>query len=120
MTASMILWTLEFLEWVRQELSESWPTAKLRGSAPDINPEPYRIRFRAEGAQYWLVLSPDAVQNVRMEAVASLLESTDWISTLKATGGISVDTLGCGDPTPVLIPWSQLGPERNSQSAHPA
>ncbi len=116
MTASTILWTLELLEWVRQELFERWPAARLRGSAPDITPEPYRIRFRADGAQYWLVMSPDAIQNAGMEEVTSLLEAEDWISILKVTGGISVDILGPGDPTPVLIPWPPLGPELDPQA----
>lgn len=116
MTASMILWTLELLEWVRQELFEHWPAARLRGSAPDIAPEPYRIRLRAGEAQYWLVLSPDAIQNVGMEAVTTLLKTEDWISILKVTGGISVDVLGPGDPTPVLIPWPPMGPELRPQA----
>jgi hypothetical protein len=111
MTASMILWTLELLDWARVQLVESWPKAKLRGGAPDIAPEPYRIRFREDGKQYWLVLSPDTIRNTGVSEVASLLESTDWIQTIKKTGGISVDVNEPTGTQPVLIPWPALGPE---------
>ena len=111
MTASMILWTLELLDWIREQLLEDWPGVKLRGGAPDIAPDPYRIRFREGGKQYWLVLSPDAIRNTGVSEVASLLESADWISTLQKTGGISVDVREPTGTQPVLIPWPALGPE---------
>ena len=111
MTASMILWTIELLDWVREQLVESWPGARLRGSAPDITPEPYRIRFRKDGKQYWLVLSPDAIRNTGVADVTSLLDSSDWVTTLQRTGGISVDVHEPTGTQPVLIPWPALGPE---------
>lgn len=111
MTASMILWTLDLLDWVREQLVDSWPGVRLRGSAPDISPDPYRIRFRENGKQYWLVLSPDAIRNTGVAEVTSLLESADWISTLQRTGGISVDVSEPSSTQPVLIPWPALGPE---------
>ena len=111
MTASMILWTLDLLDWVREQLVEGWPEAKLRGSAPDITPDPYGIRFRESGKQYWLVLSPDAIRNTGVSEVTALLETMDWIPTIKETGGISVDVRGPTGRQPVLIPWPALGPE---------
>jgi len=111
MTASMIVWTLELLDWVRGQLVSHWPEVKLRGSAPDITPDPYRIRFRENGKQYWLVLSPDAIRNTGISDVTSLLEANDWISTIKKTGGISVDVREPTETRPVLIPWPVLGPE---------
>ena len=111
MTASMIVWTLELLDWVHQQLRDRWPHARLRGSAPDISPDPYRIRFRDNGKQYWLVLSPAAIQNTGVAEVASLLEATDWICTIKEKGGVFVDVREPTDTQPVLIPWPALGPE---------
>jgi hypothetical protein len=111
MTASMILWTLEFLDWIRDQLVEGWPGVKLRGGAPDITPDPYRIRFRKDGKQYWLVLSPEAITNTGVSDVASLLESSDWIPTLQRTGGISVHVHEPMGTKPLLIPWPPLGPE---------
>ena len=116
MTASMILWTLELLDWVHGQLISAWPGVKLRGSAPDITPDPYRIRFRKDGKQYWLVLSPDTIRNAAVADVASLLEATDWISTIQETGGISVDLDGITETRPVLIPWPALGPERKVEA----
>ena len=111
MTPSMIVWTLELIEWVHQQLMNRWPTAKLRGSAPDVTPDPYRIRFRDGGKQYWLVLSPDVIRNTGVVDVVSLLETTDWICTMKKTGGVFVDVHEPTDTQPVLIPWPALGPE---------
>ena len=111
MTASMIVWTLELLEWVKEQLVERWPEVKLRGSAPDINPDPYRIRFRENGKQYWLVLSPNAIRNTGVAEVASLLETADWIPTMQKTGGIFVDVHEPTGTEPALMPWPALGPE---------
>jgi len=111
MTASMILWTLELLDWVKEQLVEGWPEVKLRGSAPDITPDPYRIRFREKGKQYWLVLSPDAIRNTRVAEVISLLETADWIPNMQKTGGITVDVHEPTGTRPVLMPWPAPGPE---------
>ena len=111
MTASMIVWTLELLDWVHGQLVYRWPGVKLRGSAPDIAPDPYRIRFRKNGKQYWLVLSPDTIRSAGVAEVTSLLEDNDWISQIQKTGGISVDLDGPTETQPVLIPWPALGPE---------
>ena len=62
MTPSMIVWTLDLLDWVREQLGELWPEARLRGGETDIDPEPYRIRLRDAGKQYWLFFSPDAIR----------------------------------------------------------
>jgi hypothetical protein len=107
----MIMWTLELLDWVHWQLKESWPKAKLRGGAPDIAPEPYLIRFRDDGKQYWLVLSRAAIQNTQLADVVSLLEVTDWIPTMKETGGLIVDLREPTDIQPVLNPWPVTGPE---------
>jgi hypothetical protein len=40
MTASMILWTLELIDWVHHRFMDSWPKGRRRGSAPEITPEP--------------------------------------------------------------------------------
>ena len=111
MTAAMILWTLEMLDWVREQMVLGWPGAKMRGSQPDIAPDPYRIRFRDDGKQYWLVLSPDAIRDTRVSDVASLLAGTDWIHTIQKTGGISVDVEDSKGTRPVLLPWPEPGPE---------
>ena len=111
MTAPMIIWTLELLDWVREQLLFRWPEVKLRGSAPDITPDPYRIRFRENGKQYWLVISPDAIRNTGVREVTSLLEESDWISNIQETGGLSVDVHGPTETQPVLIHWPALGPE---------
>lgn len=107
----MILWTLELLDWIRGQLAEKWPKVRLRGSAPDITPVPYRIRFREDDRQYWLVISPEAIRNADVSEVASLLEKSDWIPTVKATGGLSVDVGGGLNTKPTLIPWREQGPE---------
>jgi len=111
MTASMIVWTLDLLDWVRGQLSSRWPGAHLRGGAPDITSEPYRIRFRENGKQYWLAVSLDAIRNAGVEDVTSLLEGTNWISTIRETGGISVSVHEHTKTQPALIPWPKLGPE---------
>jgi hypothetical protein len=111
MTSSMIMWTLELLDWVHRQLEESWPKARLRGGAPDITPEPYLIRFRDDSKQYWLVLSPAAIRNTEVADVVSLLEVANWIPTMKNTGGVIVDVRETTDTHPVLIPWPAPGPE---------
>ena len=102
MTAPMIEWTLELLEWMRSELFEAWPTAKMRGSAPELTEEGYRVRFRDSGRQFWLHLSPAAMERVSVADVRHLLESQNWIALLRNTGILAVDVLPEGHPRPVL------------------
>ena len=111
MTPSMVLWTLDFLDWVREQLAGRWPEAQLRGGETDIDPEPYRIRLRDNGRQYWLFLSPDAIRAAGVEEVISLLEDSDWISTIRETGGISLRACDSPLKRPILTPWPPLGPE---------
>ena len=111
MTSSMIMRTLELIDWVHWQLKESWPQARLRGGAPDITPEPYLIRFRDDGKQYWLALSPAAIRNTQVADVVSLLELTNWIPTMKEAGGVIVDVREPTDTQPLLIPWPATGPE---------
>ena len=102
MTAPMIEWTLEVVEWVKAQLFVGWPEAKMRASAPELAPEGYRIRFRDGGRQYWLILSPDAIWNTSVGDVRSILEEEDWIRLIQNTGSISVG-IGVGTPSrPVL------------------
>jgi hypothetical protein len=101
----MIEWTLEILEWIRNQLPEKWPEVQLRGSATDeLSPDGYRIRFRAEGRQYWLVLSASAIESTAVAEVASLLEARDWIGLLRSSGAIAVGVADASRPTPVLHP----------------
>jgi len=103
MTAPMIEWTLEILEWVRAQLFENWPEAQLRGSAPDLDPEPYRIRFRDKGKVFWLTLLPPAICNTAVSDVTSLLESEDWIRLMQDTGQVSVGVQEHTKNAPALI-----------------
>jgi len=111
MTASMIVWTLELLDWIKEQLYEQWPEVKLRGSAPDIGLGPYRIRCREGGEQYWLVLSPDTIRNTEVSQVVSLLETAEWIPTMQNTGGVVVEVREPSGTKPFLMPWPVLGPE---------
>lgn len=111
MTPSMIFWTLDFLDWIREQLAEHWPEAKLRGGEMDIDPEPYRIRLRDRGKQYWMFLSPEAIRGAGLAEVTSLLDEADWIRTIQETGGLSVGLHDSSEKRPVLIPWPALGPE---------
>lgn len=104
MTASMIEWTLEILEWIRNEIWEKWPEAQLRGSAPDVQPVPYRIRFRDAGTEYWLTLQPQAMCNADVADVRTLLEEENWIGLLKETGCVSVSVEEDALNTPILQP----------------
>ncbi len=104
MTAPMIEWTLEVLDWIRTQVWEKWPEAQLRGSAPDIHPVPYRIRFRDDGVEYWLTLQPQTMCNAAVADVRSLLEEEDWISLLKTRGCVSVGVEGNDRTRPVLEP----------------
>ncbi|MFC1574451.1 hypothetical protein ACFL5A_04130 [Gemmatimonadota bacterium] len=111
MTAPMIEWTLEVLEWVRAQVWENWPEAKIRGSAPELCPEGYKIRFRDQGKQFWLVLSPQAIWGASVSDVTSLLESRSWIETLREAGKISVNLHEQTPGMPVLLAQEGLGPE---------
>ena len=104
MTAPMIEWTLEMLEWVKAQLFVGWPEAKMRGSAPELGPDGYRIRFRDQGRQFWLVLSPDAIGNTSVGDVRKTLEEENWIRLLKDTGSISVGVREETPTRPVLNP----------------
>ena len=90
MTAQAIEWTLEVLEWIRPQLWESWPEAKMRGSAPDFDPEGYKIRFRYQGRQFWLILSPDVIRESAVAEVKSALKAGNWIQLLRENGCLSV------------------------------
>jgi hypothetical protein len=90
MTASMIEWTLEVLDWIRPQLWRSWPEAEMRASAPEMDPEGYKIRFRDRGRQFWLILSPEVIQHSTVSEVQSLLEAGDWIRLLRSSGALSV------------------------------
>ncbi len=105
MTPQMIEWTLEILEWVRGQLFENWPEAQLRGSAPGVFPEPYRIRFREREkmSEYWLTLLPPAICNTTVGDVTALLEAEDWIQLMRDTGQISVGVRAPTEDTPALI-----------------
>jgi len=116
MTPSMILWTLDLLDWVREQLAEQWPGARLRGGETDIDPEPYRIRFRDNGKQYWMVLSPSAIRATGVADVISLLERSDWIPSMKETGGILVDLQDHDVQGPALVPWPAPGPEVKAEA----
>lgn len=87
----MIEWTLEVLEWIRGQLFEGWPGVKMRGSAPELTPEGYRVRFRDRGRQYWLNFSPDVMDNTSVDDVRALLEGRNWIPLLQDTGTLTVD-----------------------------
>jgi hypothetical protein len=103
MTAPMIEWTLELLAWIREQIFEHWPQVRLRGSAPDVDPTPYGIRFRDENTEYWLTLLPATMTGTGVDEVQFLLEGENWISLLKEWGSITVGT-EVGSPTrPALI-----------------
>ena len=90
MTVQMIEWTLEILEWIRPQLWENWPEAKMRGSAPELDPEGYKIRFRDQGRQFWLILTSDVIQEAAVSDVQSALEAGNWIQVLRENGCLSV------------------------------
>lgn len=102
MTAPMIEWTLELLDWMRAQLFETWPSVKMRGSAPELTEEGYRIRFRDQGRQFWLCFSPDAIQQISVEDVRCFLDSQDWIPLLQNTGTLAVDVASEDGPRPIL------------------
>jgi len=90
MTAQMIEWTLEILEWIRPQVWESWPEAEMRGSAPELDPEGYKIRFRDQGRQFWLILTSDVIQEATVSDVQSALHAGNWIQLLREHGSLSV------------------------------
>lgn len=98
----MIEWTLEVLEWIRTQLFECWPEVKMRGSAPELTPEGYRVRFRDQGRQYWLCFSPDAMDNASVDDVRALLMARNWIPLLQSTGTLAVDVTPEDRSRPVL------------------
>ena len=108
MTAPMIEWTLEVLEWIRPQLWKSWPEAEMRGSAPDLEMDGYRIRFRDRGRQFWLTFSPEVIQRSSVSEVQSVLEAGDWIRLLRKSGGLSVGLHDHSPGKPSLHPFSTL------------
>ena len=106
MTAPMIEWTLELLEWIRDQLFECWPEASMRGSAPELTPEGYKVRFRDQGRQFWLILSPDAIWKTSVADVRSALEAENWIPLLREQGTLSVGADCHSEPgcRPVVVP----------------
>lgn len=90
MTVQMIEWTLEILEWIRPQLWERWPEARMRGNAPELDPEGYKIRFRDRGRQFWLILTSDVIQRSDVSDVQSALEAGNWIQVLRENGCLSV------------------------------
>ena len=102
MTAPMIEWTLEVLEWVRAQLFEQWPEARMRASAPELNPEGYTVRFRDQGRQFWLVLTPEAISKTSVADERTLLEAQDWIQKMRSAGTLSVGVADESAPQPIL------------------
>jgi len=98
----MILWTLEILDWINDQLFHRWPEVKLRGSAPDVDPEPYRVRFRDDKWEYWLTFSPKTMSHTSVAAVRDLLEKEDWIGRLRTQGQLQVDVCEETGTRPVL------------------
>jgi hypothetical protein len=104
MTASMIEWTLEVLDWIRPQLWERWPEAEMRGSSPELSPDGYRIRFRDRGRQFWLVFSPELIQYSTVAEVQSLMNAGDWLQVLRESGSLRVERGKDPPHRPVLIP----------------
>lgn len=102
MTASMIEWTLEVMDWMRPRVWERWAGAEMRGSYPELGPDGYRIRFRENGRQFWVVISPEAIQETSVSDVLAALEAADWIGTLKRSGSLFVGVQRNGRPVPAL------------------
>jgi len=90
MTAEMIEWTLLLLEWLKERVLEDWPETRLRGSAPELDPDGYTIRFRENGDEYWMVILPEVIQRVPVDRVEDLLFSERWVDRMKATGCLHI------------------------------
>lgn len=91
MTAGMIEWTLEVLEWIRPQLWERWPEVEMRGSSPELSTDGYRIRFRDRGRQFWLVFDPALIQGAEVAEVQSILEAGHWLQVLRDAGSLHVE-----------------------------
>jgi hypothetical protein len=115
MTAPMIEWTLEVLDWIRPQLWKSWPEAEMRGSAPDLELDAYKIRFRDRGRQFWLVFSPEVIQQSSVSEVQSLLEAADWIRLLRESGGLTVGIHEHPRQGPSVNPFNTQ--ERNARAS---
>jgi hypothetical protein len=115
MTAQMIEWTLEVLEWIRPQLWESWPEAEMRGSYPELEPEGYKIRFRDQGRQFWLILSSDVIRKSAVSEVKSALEAGNWIEVLRQNGSLSVGLLKKrgGQPSLLAVRTIELNPNHS-------
>ena len=108
MTAPMIEWTLEVLDWIRPQLWKNWPEARMRGSAPDLELDGYRIRFRDRGRQFWLIFSPEVIQQSSVSEVQSVMEAGEWLPLLRKSGGLSVGVHDHPRQGPSLRPFDTL------------
>jgi hypothetical protein len=80
----------------------------MRGSAPELGDEGYKIRFRDQGRQFWLILCPDLIQQTDVSDVQSVLEAEDWIELLRNKGAISVCIQDRSRGRPILNAISTL------------
>lgn len=103
MNATEILWTLEMLDWINDQLFHGWPEVKLRGSAPDVDPEPYRVRFRDDEREYWLTFCPKTMSHTSVADVRDLLEKEDWIRRIQTKGLLEVELCRETGTRPVLV-----------------
>lgn len=92
MNAEMIEWTLLLLEWIRGRIAEEWPASQLRGSAPDMDPGGYTIRFRENGDEFWMVIMPEVIQQVPVDRVENLLSVEGWVERMRETGCLHIGT----------------------------
>jgi len=104
MTAEMIEWTLLLLEWIRGEILDGWPDSKLRGSAPELDPEGYTIRFRENGDEYWMVIGPEVIRGVPVDRVEALLHTQGWIGKMRKTGCLHIGIHSTNPTNPQLHP----------------
>ena len=104
MTAEMIEWTFLLLEWIKGRVPEVWPDSKFRGNSPELDPDGYSIRFRENGDEYWMVITPEVIQRVALEQVTKLLEAEDWIAHIKRTGCLHLGLKPGKEDRPELHP----------------
>jgi hypothetical protein len=80
----------------------------MRGSAPEVGDEGYKIRFRDQGRQFWLILCSDLIQQAAVSDVQSALEAEDWIELLRDKGALSVCVQDRSRGRPILNAVSTL------------
>jgi hypothetical protein len=102
MTEAMIEWTLELLDWIRDQLPREWPDVEMRGNHPELTSEGYCIRFRHSNRQFWLCCSPAVMAALPVSEVEHLLTTRDWISLLRETGMLRVDVMPQDPFHPIL------------------